>query len=92
MWWVVSLSPAGEGKLVVLVLPRMGMGESRLCVTLLDIKDTSREGISNSLANPPHSLMQEERGGMINMLRSFMYLRDSKLRGGRMSALFFLLQ
>lgn len=37
--------------------------------------------------------MQEEQGGMINMLlRSFMYLRDSKLRGGRMSALFFLLQ
>ena len=43
---------------MVLVLPRMGMGESRLCVTLLDIKDTSREGISNSFGKPtpqPHA-------------------------------------
>lgn len=35
----------------------------------------------------PHILIFKEQDGMIDMLRSFMYLPGSKLRGGRMSAL-----
>ena len=73
-----------------LVLMRMGMGgKSRLCITLPNLKDTFCEGFQIPLKNSPHSLILEEQGGMINMLRNFMYLRGSKLRGGRMGALIF---
>lgn len=44
VWLGVSLSPVEQGGTVVLVLLRMGMGASRLCVTLLDIKHTTYKG------------------------------------------------